>query len=93
MGADCVCLDCEDGVAANRKAEARTTIVKLLHEVDFGASEPAVRINALETQLAEEDLKALLLAPKPPAALVVPKVDSAKQLEWVRPTLLLVERV
>jgi citrate lyase beta subunit len=37
LGVDCVCLDMEDGVAQNRKAEARATIVQALGSLNFGA--------------------------------------------------------
>jgi citrate lyase beta subunit len=47
LRADCICLDMEDGVAQNRKAEARGCIAAALHELDFGASERVVRINAV----------------------------------------------
>ena len=38
LGADCICLDCEDGVAANMKEAARTNIRNLLdsQRIDFG---------------------------------------------------------
>ena len=38
LGADCVCLDCEDGVAVNKKEAARANIRRLLdtQSVDFG---------------------------------------------------------
>lgn len=46
LDVDCVCLDCEDAVAINRKADARESIVELLQTVDFGRSDVAVRINS-----------------------------------------------
>lgn len=46
LDVDCVCLDCEDAVAINRKAAARESIVELLQTVDFGRSDVAVRINS-----------------------------------------------
>lgn len=73
LDVDTVCLDCEDAVAVSQKDEARGTIVRLLGELDFGRSERAVRINPLSSGIAEEDLKALLSAPKMPDALVIPK--------------------
>ena len=41
LGVDCICMDMEDGVAVNKKAEARATIAKALRELDFGKSEKA----------------------------------------------------
>ena len=38
LAADCVCLDCEDGVALNKKEAARNNIRKLLDDqsINFG---------------------------------------------------------
>ena len=38
LGADCICLDCEDGVAANMKEAARTNIRNILdtRSIEFG---------------------------------------------------------
>ena len=38
LGADCICLDCEDGVAANMKVVARTNIRNILDtsRIEFG---------------------------------------------------------
>lgn len=44
-----------------------------LADIQFGASERAVRINSVQSGLAEEDLRALLAGPALPDALVVPK--------------------
>lgn len=43
-------------------------------DLDFGASEAAVRINPVSSGLAEEDLSAALSAKRLPDALIVPKV-------------------
>ncbi len=87
---DSVCMDCEDGVAASRKADARAGIVAALATVDFGGSERAVRINALMTDAARDDLAALFEGPVLPDCLVVPKVDTPQQLDWVRACVRLV---
>lgn len=81
LDADSVCLDLEDGVALNRKAEARATITRLLPALDFGKSERLVRINAIGTGFEEDDLATVL--PIPPDGIVVPKVSDAEQLRWV----------
>ncbi len=78
LGVDGVILDLEDGVAINRKDEAREVIVKVLRDLNFGRSEKLVRINALSTGRAEADLRAVL--PGRPDTVVVPKVDSAETL-------------
>ena len=45
-GVDCICMDMEDGVAPNRKSEARRIIAAALRELTFGRSEKLARINA-----------------------------------------------
>lgn len=74
-GADTIILDLEDGVAFNKKDEARQGILQALTSVDFGRSERMVRINPLYSGRAEEDLR-VILAGKPDAILI-PKVDTA----------------
>ncbi|WP_299024113.1 CoA ester lyase [uncultured Thermanaerothrix sp.] len=81
LGVDCVCLDLEDGVAQNRKEEARRNVVQALRTLDFGRAERWVRINGLESGLAEADLETTLLAS--PDGIVVPKVLSAEDLRRV----------
>ncbi len=80
LDVDCVCLDMEDGVAANRKAEARTTITAALQEVDFGRAERLARINPADSGLAEEDLAAALAGR--PDGIVIPKVERAVDIAW-----------
>lgn len=67
---DCVCMDMEDAVALSAKADARETIARLLEDVDFGDSERAVRINAVDTEFVEDDLAAILECPVLPDAIV-----------------------
>lgn len=83
IAADSIVMDCEDGVAANMKEMARETIALMLDDLDFGASEAAVRINPVSSGLAEEDLKVVLSAKRLPDALVVPKVESEDEVHWV----------
>ena len=81
LGVDCVCMDLEDGVAHNRKAEARTTIAKALKTLDFGRSERLVRINPVGSGLEIDDLAVVL--PAHPDGIVVPKVGDAAAILWV----------
>ena len=74
LGVDCICMDMEDGVAINRKAEARATIARALQELDFGASEKLARINAVGSGLEKDDIEAVL--PYRPDGIVIPKVES-----------------
>ena len=80
LDVDCVCLDIEDGVAVNRKNEARLMISEALKTMDFGRSERLVRINAIGSGLENEDLRAALAGG--PDGIVVPKVEDAWQVRW-----------
>jgi citrate lyase beta subunit len=81
LDVDCICMDMEDGVAINRKAEARQSIAQALQELDFGRSERLVRINAVGSGLERDDLQAVLKYR--PDGIVVPKVEQADQIHWV----------
>ena len=80
LSVDCICMDMEDGVALNHKAEARATIAKALQELDFGASEKLARINAVGSGLEEDDIETVL--PHHPDGIVIPKVESLDQIQW-----------
>jgi len=80
-GADCVLLDLEDSVAPARKFEARILVRCLLEQGSgfFGSSEIAVRINPLESPFGHDDLAEIV--PAFPQALIIPKAESAEQIE------------
>lgn len=80
LGVDCICMDMEDGVAVNRKDEARATIARALQDLDFGKSEKLARINAVGSGWEREDIAAVL--PYRPDGIVVPKVESLEQIQW-----------
>jgi citrate lyase beta subunit len=80
LDVDCVCLDMEDGVAANRKAEARQTIAAALREMDFGRAERLARINPVGSGLETDDLLAALAGR--PDGIVIPKVEDAGPILW-----------
>ena len=80
LGVDCICMDMEDGVAVNRKAEARVTIAKALQELDFGKSEKLARINSVGTGWERDDIDAVL--PFHPDGIVIPKIESLDQIKW-----------
>src|SRR5215207_5154623 len=81
LGVDSICMDIEDGVAANRKADARATIADALKTLDFGRAERLVRMNPVGSGLESEDLQAVL--PANPDGFVIPKVADASQVQWV----------
>jgi len=80
--ADSIVFDLEDGVAYNRKKEARTKVFNALEKYDLGHKEKAVRINCVSSGLAEEDLKCVLPSSKL-EALVITKVNSEKDIHFV----------
>jgi len=80
FGADCICLDTEDGVAQNRKAEARISIAAALRDLPFGASEKLARINPVGSGLEKEDIEAALISR--PDGIVVPKVEALEHVQW-----------
>jgi len=81
LGVDSICMDMEDGVAANKKAEARAVIALAMKELDFGNSERCIRINSIGSGIEKRDLVAALATN--PDAIVVPKIESAEQVKWV----------
>ena len=81
LGVDSICMDMEDGVAANKKSEARAVIAQAMKELDFGKSERCIRINSVGSGMEKYDLAAALATN--PDAIVVPKVESAEQVKWV----------
>jgi citrate lyase beta subunit len=70
--ADEVVLDLEDAVAPAEKEAARATVAAALRSLDFGDKLVAVRVNAVSTPFARDDLEAASGA----EAIVVPKVDT-----------------
>lgn len=90
LGVDCVCMDLEDGVAANHKKIARETIAEALERIDFTQSERLVRINPVGSSLVDEDLSIIL--PAKPDGIVIPKVESREQISWVSEKILKVEK-
>jgi citrate lyase beta subunit len=81
FGVDSIIMDLEDGVALNRKAEARSTIATALRDLDFGRSEKLVRINPIGSGFQRDDLDTVL--PYQPDGIVIPKDERADQVQWV----------
>ena len=80
FGVDCICMDMEDGVALDRKVEARRVVAAALRELDFGKSEKLARINAVGSGLEKDDIEAVL--PYHPDGIVIPKIESLEQIQW-----------
>lgn len=81
LGADCVVMDLEDGVAPSAKATARACVLAALQTVDFGGSERIVRLNPVGSGLEEDDLAGTLTGQ--PDAFMLPKVDSPASIHWL----------
>ena len=83
-GADAVILDLEDSVAPANKAAARDKVADFLRDFDRsvdGAPELWVRINPLDSGLAESDLAAIV--PARPDGVVQPKPDGPEDVAKV----------
>jgi citrate lyase subunit beta/citryl-CoA lyase len=75
LPADALILDLEDAVAPDAKAEARDRVCEAAASDRYGNREVTIRVNGLGTPWHDDDLRAVAAAG--PAAVVVPKVDSA----------------
>src|ERR1700690_1751786 len=84
LGVDSVCMDMEDGAAANKKTEARAPIAKALRELDFGRAEKLAPINAVASGLEQDDIRAVL--PYHPEGIVIPKLETPDQIDWANRT-------
>lgn len=80
-GVDGVIMDLEDGVALNRKAEARHAVSHALRSLDFGKSEKIVRINAIGSGFELDDLLGTIDAK--PDCYMLPKVEQAEHVKQV----------
>ena len=78
LDCDVVILDLEDAVAADVKHLAREQAVAALAEGGFGRRELIVRVNGLQTEWGEADLRAI--GPAGADAILVPKVSTAEDI-------------
>lgn len=74
LPADALIFDLEDAVAPDAKAAARDAVAAALKQGGYGGRELILRVNALGTQWAEDDLKAA--AQMKLDAVLLPKVES-----------------
>ena len=79
--ADALILDLEDAVAPDAKAEARARVCAAAASGDYGRKEVTIRANGLDTPWHADDLRAI--AEAGPAAVVVPKINSAADVAAV----------
>ncbi|MGX7953698.1 HpcH/HpaI aldolase/citrate lyase family protein [Tsuneonella sp. HG249] len=82
-GADAVILDLEDAVAPANKADARDKVAEFLRTFERieNAPELWVRINPLDSRLAESDLAAIV--PARPDGIIQPKPDGPEDVAKV----------
>ena len=90
LNVDCICLDLEDGVSANRKDEARVEVAKSLNKLNFQSSERLVRLNSLSSGLCPLDLAVIL--PARPDGLYLPKVNTVSEIHWIDEQIELFEK-
>jgi len=76
--ADMVWLELEDGVPQSEKATARTQVVRSFAELDWGTKVRAVRLNALDSGMAEDDVRAVISAR--PEAVVLSKTSGPDEV-------------
>ena len=74
-GADALLLDLEDSISPQRKADARATTVAFLNEARSVRARPRlyVRVNGLQTGLADDDLAAVVAGQ--PDGIMLPKAE------------------
>jgi citrate lyase subunit beta / citryl-CoA lyase len=85
LDADALILDLEDAVAPDAKAEARERVCAAAVSGEYGAKEITIRANGLDTDWHAEDIAAIAKAG--PAAVVVPKVNSAAEVHAIEASL------
>lgn len=78
---DTVILDLEDGVAQNRKVEARTTVAEALQSLTFGERERLVRLNPVDTGLPVAEIEAT--AASRPDGYIAPKAEEEADLRAI----------
>jgi citrate lyase subunit beta / citryl-CoA lyase len=83
LGADELIVDLEDAVAASAKDDARALVAERLASPEWAGVAVSVRVNAPRSPWCHLDLAALAALPSQPAAVVVPKVESAGDLAFV----------
>jgi citrate lyase subunit beta/citryl-CoA lyase len=94
LPADQVFLDLEDSVAPLAKDEARHNIVDALNSGDWSGKTRVVRVNDLTTQWTYRDVVTVVEgAGASLDCVMLPKVQSAAQVEWLDILLTQIEKV
>lgn len=85
LPADALILDLEDAVAPDAKEAARERVCAAAASGEYGDREVTIRVNGIDTGWHEADLRAAAKAG--PAAVVVPKVNSAAEVHGIERAL------
>lgn len=88
-GADALIVDLEDAVAAERKAIARDIAAAAIASQTRGKAVVSIRINAIDTGLAEEDITRTFRCR--PDAYVLPKASDAADIRRISSQLAVLE--
>ncbi|MDT0330750.1 HpcH/HpaI aldolase/citrate lyase family protein [Nocardiopsis lambiniae] len=93
LDVDAFFLDLEDAVAPSEKEAARATVVAALNDGGWGDKVRTVRVNDVTTAWAYRDVIAVVEgAGAELDALVLPKVTSARDVQWLDTLLTQIER-
>jgi citrate lyase subunit beta/citryl-CoA lyase len=79
IDADALILDLEDAVSPDAKPDARDRVCAAVTSGEYGHRELAIRVNGIGTEWHDADVAAAAAAG--PDAILVPKVDSAAQVQ------------
>lgn len=79
--ASLICIDLEDAIARPEKERARQAAIDFL--ANRASPRIAIRINGMSTREGLADLLAMTTAPRPPALLLVPKVQTPSELKQI----------
>jgi citrate lyase subunit beta/citryl-CoA lyase len=85
LPADALILDLEDAVAPDAKVAARDRVCAAAASGEYGSREVTIRVNGIDTPWHADDLAAAGKAG--PAAVVVPKVNSADEVRAIAAAL------
>ncbi|KNC82854.1 hypothetical protein SARC_04878 [Sphaeroforma arctica JP610] len=78
LPADSLIIDLEDAVTPSAKVDARNSVAEAVRARKYGKREVAVRINPLNSQWGEDDIK--YIAAAGPDAIILPKVEYPDQI-------------
>lgn len=87
---DCIILDLEDAVAHSEKDAARFSLYHALREIDYRGVERVVRINGLDTDLWEEDIRCAVAGGCD--SIRISKTESAADVKKVEAAIIAAEK-